>query len=295
MEDANAGGSWQVCDDWTEGRQATQVLKHQLVGSGVQLAHAIRVFETRRRGPGMLMAPRGMGMGPGMSYGNIEAPRPVSMQIPQPPLLGVQQPQLPQSAIPSMFTFPPNNRFHASHGRKRSYSGPPAYHDQQPEGMFNAQQQGQQVFGPDYAEESRFNSFQMPVMNQMPAPVHNTHAGPSHVHGHQHQNSMTDFTSIPIAHSLSRPFSAGQDTTPQQRPFVERRATFDVHAHGQEQQLVPDRRYSEMVPAEFGYGNDVFSSVVPGSSPMFNMGMGLTYSTIEEQPDVPSTQSPGSI
>ncbi|QRV75474.1 homeobox domain protein [Ceratobasidium sp. AG-Ba] len=320
MEDANTG-SWQVCDDWTEGRQASHILKHQLVGSAVQLSHAIRVFEARRQNPGMLM---GRGMGPGMAqmgYPNVEAPRPVSMQIPQPPLLGVQQPQgqhqLPQSATPPMFTFPPNNAaraFHATHGRKRSYSGPPAYHDPPTEGMvqFNTQQQ-QQVFGPDYAEESRFNSFQLPVMNQMPTPAHNhTHAGPSHAHGHQHQNSMTDFTSIPIAHSLSRPFSAGQQDTSPQRPYVERRATFDVHAHGtpdqqqQQAQLVPDvhRRYSEMVPADFGYGNDVFSSVgggmVPGSSPMFNMGMGLNYSQIEEQgvSDVlqpPTTHSPGSM
>ncbi|KAG8706697.1 hypothetical protein FRC09_002276 [Ceratobasidium sp. 395] len=314
MEDANTGGSWQVCDDWTEGRQASHVLKHQLVGSGVQLSHAIRVFEARRRNPGMLMA---RGMMPQLAYSNVEAPRPVSMQIPQPPLLGVQpQPQMPQSATPPMFTFPPNNAaraFHATHGRKRSYSGPPAYHDPPAEGMvpFNTQQQGQQVFGPDYAEESRFNSFQLPVMNQMPTPPVHTHPGPSHVHGHQQQNSMTDFTSIPIAHSLSRPFSAGQDAQQPQRPFVERRATFDVHAHGpqdqqqsQQQQLGPDahRRYSEMVPAEFGYGNDVFSSgMVPGAgSPMFNMGMGLNYSTIEEQgvSDVlqpPATQSPGSM
>ncbi|KAF8602837.1 hypothetical protein BDV93DRAFT_557026 [Ceratobasidium sp. AG-I] len=321
MEDASAGGSWQVCEDWTEGRQATHVLKHQLVGSVVQLSHAIRVFEARRQNTGMLMGSRGMGVGmaPGMSYANVEAPRPVSMQIPQPPLLGVggQQPQpsqhaqLPQSATPPMFTFPPNaaRAFHASHGRKRSYSGPPAYHDPPADGMvpFNTQQQQQQMFGPDYAEESRFNSFQMPVnMNQMPTPAH---AGPSHGHGHQHQNSMSDFTSVPISHSLSRPFSAGQDTTPQ-RPYVERRATFDVHAHGQEQAMVPDvhRRYSEMVPPEFGYGNDVFSSgvvgpgMVPGGgSPMFGMGMGLNYSTIEEQGGVSdvlqpsSTQSPGSM
>ncbi|KAG8739759.1 hypothetical protein FRC10_005184 [Ceratobasidium sp. 414] len=297
MEDANAGGSWQVCDDWTEGRQATHVLKHQLVGSGVQLSHAIRVFEARRRNPAVLMGARGMGMQ--MAYPNVEAPRPVSMQIPQPPLLGVQ----PQSATPPMFTFPPNNAaraFHATHGRKRSYSGPPAYHDPPAEGMVPFQQQSHQVFGPDYAEESRFNSFQLP-MNQMPA-AHN-HPGPSHAH-HQHQNSMTDFTSIPIAHSLSRPFSAGQDSAPQ-RPFVERRATFDVHAHADQQPQLDARRYSEMVPAEFGYANDVFSSVgagmVPGtSSPMFNMGMGIGYSTIEEQGvsnvlQPPTTHSPGSM
>lgn len=34
--------SWKPCSDWTEGMQATKVLRHDLVGSAVQLAHVLR-------------------------------------------------------------------------------------------------------------------------------------------------------------------------------------------------------------------------------------------------------------
>ncbi|KDN38414.1 hypothetical protein RSAG8_09508, partial [Rhizoctonia solani AG-8 WAC10335] len=310
MEDASNGNTWQVCDDWTEGRQASHVMKHQLVGSSIQLAHAMRNFEARRQGLG----------------------RP--MQIPQPPMLNVAHPHPTQP--PPMFTFP-NRTFTATHGRKRSYSGPPA-----------PVQMGD-VFGPDYAEESRFGSFPIPPQT----------AGPSH-HGHAHQNSMSDFTSIPISQSLSqrpysadtprydpsrpypdptRPFSAdpsrpfNPDPT---RPYMDRRATFDVAAHGHEHghgHHVEQRRFSEQTPQTgdgYGYG-DVYNEgmfagqmsmpsnpamgqgmvppvmaqgmvppvmaqnpmpapgtlapnpgMQPGSSPMFGMGMSMNYTGLED-------------
>jgi regulatory protein PHO2 len=44
-----AGGppmrSWKRCADWTEGMQATKVLRHDLVGSAVQLAYVLRNFQ----------------------------------------------------------------------------------------------------------------------------------------------------------------------------------------------------------------------------------------------------------
>ncbi|CAE6505859.1 unnamed protein product [Rhizoctonia solani] len=232
MEDAANGNTWQVCDDWTEGRQASHIMKHQLVGSSTHLSHAMRNFEARRQVSPPLSAPAEINRVQGLT-------RP--MQIPQPPMLNVP--------TPTMFTFPPNRTFHATHGRKRSYSGPPA-----------PVQMGD-VFGPDYAEESRFGSFQMPST-----------AGPSH-HGHGHQNSMSDFTSVPISHT-SRPYSNEPQTYPTARPFsadparsfnperpyMDRRATFDVAAHGQPH--VEQRRYSEQ-SAE-GYYSDMYNEVFPG-------------------------------
>jgi len=45
-----AGGapvrSWKRCADWTEGMQATKILRHDLVGSAVQLAYVLRKFQT---------------------------------------------------------------------------------------------------------------------------------------------------------------------------------------------------------------------------------------------------------
>ena len=44
-----AGGppmrSWKRCADWTEGMQATKILRHDLVGSAVQLAYVLRNFQ----------------------------------------------------------------------------------------------------------------------------------------------------------------------------------------------------------------------------------------------------------
>ncbi|CAE6364375.1 unnamed protein product [Rhizoctonia solani] len=348
MEDAANGGVWQVCDDWTEGRQASHIMKHQLVGSSIQLGHAMRNFEARRQGLG----------------------RP--MQIPQPPMLNVQ----PTSHVHQqshMFTFPPNRTFTATHGRKRSYSGPPA-----------PIQMGD-VFGPDYAEESRFGTFQMSSQaggssagsaSHGPVPgtlsSHGTGAGSLHSHGtghgHAHQGSMSDFSSIPISQLSQRPFSAdpsrqfpqdparqfSQDPARQfnqdpsrpfsadptrqfnqdpsrpfsadstrtftqeiprfdpSRPYMDRRATFDVAAHSHGHAHVEQRRYSEQTAqgeAYAGYGDvyteGMFPGMTPnptmvtpnsamapnatmtgqaqmGNSPMFGMGLNMGYTGLED-------------
>ncbi|KAF8751783.1 Homeodomain [Rhizoctonia solani] len=235
MEDAANGGAWQICDDWTEGRQASHVMKHQLVGSSIQLGHAMRNFEARRQGLG----------------------RP--MQIPQPPMLSVPTASHAHQQ-PHLFTFPPNRQFTATHGRKRSYSGPPA-----------PMQMGD-VFGPDYAEDGAGAASHGPATGTLSS--HGTG------HGHAHQGSMSDFSSIPISQLSQRPFSADpsrqfpqdparqftQDPARQfsqdpsrpfnqdpsrpfsadsnrtftqdmsrfdpSRPYMDRRATFDVAAHG---------------------------------------------------------------
>jgi hypothetical protein len=36
---------WKRCADWTEGHQATKVLRHELIGSAVQLAHLLRTLQ----------------------------------------------------------------------------------------------------------------------------------------------------------------------------------------------------------------------------------------------------------
>jgi hypothetical protein len=40
--DGSALRAWKRCSDWTEGHQATHVLRHTLIGSSVQLAHVLR-------------------------------------------------------------------------------------------------------------------------------------------------------------------------------------------------------------------------------------------------------------
>ncbi|EIW84137.1 homeobox-domain-containing protein, partial [Coniophora puteana RWD-64-598 SS2] len=41
---------WKKCADWTEGQQATQVLRHDLIGSAVQLAHVLRHLNAYTQG-----------------------------------------------------------------------------------------------------------------------------------------------------------------------------------------------------------------------------------------------------
>lgn len=41
---------WKRCADWTEGQQATKVMKHDLIGSAVQLAHLLRNLSTSSQG-----------------------------------------------------------------------------------------------------------------------------------------------------------------------------------------------------------------------------------------------------
>ena len=41
---------WKQCADWTEGQQATKVLRHELVGSAVQLAHVLRHLNAHTSG-----------------------------------------------------------------------------------------------------------------------------------------------------------------------------------------------------------------------------------------------------
>ncbi|KAF8905000.1 hypothetical protein CPB84DRAFT_625557 [Gymnopilus junonius] len=43
--------TWKRCSDWTEGHQATHVLRHTLIGSSVQLAHVLEIFHSNTHTP----------------------------------------------------------------------------------------------------------------------------------------------------------------------------------------------------------------------------------------------------
>lgn len=105
--------TWKKCSDWTEGTQASQVFRHDLIGSAVQLAHVLNdLREFRSRASIPLLNP---------AYGAsnlINAPAsasPTAMQIPQPPLVGLQT---------DVYHHRPS---FLGHSRKRSNSGPPAF------------------------------------------------------------------------------------------------------------------------------------------------------------------------
>lgn len=65
---------WKQCADWTEGQQATKVLRHDLVGSAVQLAHVLRHLNAHTSNPDIrLHAPTYFNQD--MSHAPIEIPQ----------------------------------------------------------------------------------------------------------------------------------------------------------------------------------------------------------------------------
>jgi hypothetical protein len=75
---------WKRCADWTEGNQASKVLRHNLIGSAVQLAHVLRNLHARstRSTDIPLQSP---------SY-KAGAESPTTMEVPQPPMVGLSGP-----------------------------------------------------------------------------------------------------------------------------------------------------------------------------------------------------------
>ena len=103
---------WKQCADWTEGLQATKVLRHDLIGSAVQLAHLLRNLQASGSDI-TLHSP---------SYASSTESPPTPMELPQPPLVGLTGPGF-QYHNNTLDSSSPERHLH---GRKRSESGPPA-------------------------------------------------------------------------------------------------------------------------------------------------------------------------
>ncbi|KIK10317.1 hypothetical protein K443DRAFT_118259 [Laccaria amethystina LaAM-08-1] len=69
---------WEKCADWTEGRQATHVLRHTLIGSAVQLVHLLRDLNTRAVGSDITLYHPS-------TYQRLAQPSPL-IALPSPPL-----------------------------------------------------------------------------------------------------------------------------------------------------------------------------------------------------------------
>ncbi|OJA09777.1 hypothetical protein AZE42_07222 [Rhizopogon vesiculosus] len=101
---------WKKCADWTEGQQATKILRHDLIGSAVQLAHLLRHLSAHASGSDIrLHSP---------TYYSQEPP-PSLMEVPQPPMAGLAGPTYPYDGDVS-----DSRRVeHLIHVRRRSFSG----------------------------------------------------------------------------------------------------------------------------------------------------------------------------
>ncbi|KIK80967.1 hypothetical protein PAXRUDRAFT_210495 [Paxillus rubicundulus Ve08.2h10] len=103
---------WKKCADWTEGQQATKVLRHDLVGSAVQLAHVLRHLNAHTSGSDIRLHSPG--------YFSNE-PSPALLEVPPPPMAALAD---------TGHHYPADNLDlhqpgHASLSRKRSFSPPP--------------------------------------------------------------------------------------------------------------------------------------------------------------------------
>ncbi|KAG2090900.1 uncharacterized protein F5147DRAFT_724314 [Suillus discolor] len=101
---------WKKCADWTEGQQATKILRHDLIGSAVQLAHILRHLNAHASGSDIrLHSP---------SYYSQEPPPPL-MEVPQPPMAILTGPAYPYGGDVS-----DSRRAEGPvHIRRRSFSG----------------------------------------------------------------------------------------------------------------------------------------------------------------------------
>lgn len=110
--------SWKKCSDWTEGTQASLVLRHDLIGSAVQLAHVLNdLRELRSRSSIPLMSPLVYSPSETIATPISTSASSSTMHIPEPPLAGLH---------PAMHTGFHHRPAMLGHTRKRSSSGPPA-------------------------------------------------------------------------------------------------------------------------------------------------------------------------
>jgi regulatory protein PHO2 len=200
---------WKKCSDWTEGMQASNVLRHELVGATVLLLHALRGLPGGPSPTPQLIAPHGFSRSPSNTLSGMQ------MQIPQPPMMAIP----PTPASTSFLSNPTMHHLQMTHGRKRSFSGPAAFHNPLSQSdisspLNDAHSQNAAV-DPGTHSQSNFISppqrptsldFYSPTFldtsftsYQMSTPGSPSRQGPP--------PTLGDFTSVPISHVAPRSFA----------------------------------------------------------------------------------------
>ncbi|KAI5121235.1 hypothetical protein M0805_007242 [Coniferiporia weirii] len=207
--------SWKKCSDWTEGTQASLILRHDLIGSAVQLAHVLNDLKDRRtRSSIPLLNPTAYS--PSEMLSTPVSAGSMSMQIPQPPLASLQS-----DAFSELHQRPT----YFGHSRKRSNSGPPAlirnvpgsYADNFPPAGTIPEHSAAHPYSAGYTSTSfdrpsqiaTYSYGQRVASDYLPSSLQ-----PPHMQQTMQDPSMPDYSSVPISHGPShRHFSSGPDTT----------------------------------------------------------------------------------
>ncbi|KAG8970547.1 hypothetical protein FRC03_006676 [Tulasnella sp. 419] len=210
--------TWKKCSDWTEGMQATKMLRHEVIGHAVQLYRALSHFQGYRS-PGLTPSAGIVVLTPTPAYpqlqlgessaheGSPQASGHTSFGYPAPahvPSLGYAGQQLHDRQGPR---------------RQRAWSGPAAFSNEASESL-PSPVYSSSTYTPypttsatDPAALDYLSSGQSYVTQAFPSyPVQSmsahvaTSSNPS---SHHHSGSLSDFSSVPISQAVAtRPYSA---------------------------------------------------------------------------------------
>ncbi len=227
--------SWKKCTDWTEGMQASTMLRHEVIGSYAQLYQALSRFPGHRSpapspppGSVVLRAPHAYQQVNAYATAmasNFSDPSGSGSPLHQSPLHHSPPVDLagsPASQSPSHFAFPQHV---VNQGRQRSYSGPAAYQAEPsvdspagyPTSPFSPYPQTESptldynlnTSSAQYqpTNTSPFPTYAIPssMVSAAPAP---SPTGTSHQQQqHHHSGSLSDFAPVAIS-QIGRPFSS---------------------------------------------------------------------------------------
>lgn len=186
--DSSGGRVWKRCADWTEGMQATRILRHDLIGGAVQLAHLLRNLSTSTQGSDIrLHSP---------SYHNSGQQSPVAPDVAHPPMANLNGPGYHQAA----HTLDIPRSDYLTEGRRRSYPGSSQTHHSR-ESNFGAVElnAAADIHGSSPAE---YNSYSRP-----PTRAHSYHSPmfSDYNESESHQQSPVDFESPHASNGHSQP------------------------------------------------------------------------------------------
>ncbi|KAG5646099.1 hypothetical protein DXG03_004338 [Asterophora parasitica] len=215
---------WKRCSDWTEGQQASRVLRHDLIGSAVQLAHLLRNLHTNFTSDIALRPP---------SYRTEQSTSPMAaMELPPPPMAhlaptGQGYSYQHHDVIPESSAPPPqqSTRFQ----KRSSYPGP-AVAAPSPGSYSNDSDRPPPYSAPPSAVPVSFAQHQSnshPYSASQAAANYAVEGGQIYMeypsvdvqqnavaHHSQQSGQVEDYSEVPISHGLApRPYSA-QSSTP---------------------------------------------------------------------------------
>jgi regulatory protein PHO2 len=229
---------WRPCPDWTEGHQASQVLRHDLIGSAVQLSHFLRNLRAGSRSD--------IPLRPADSYRTVasppmQMPRPSPpMELPLPPLANLAGANLRVHYQNDGLDLPPSLGRRDLDRKRLSYSGSGMTNDS-PDAFTNTTTQtppqsapanGRYAQHPSYAAVSQQGT---PASSSFGSPMFNDYVPEAHHVGHSGQHPTRDeYSGIRISSGLiPRPYPVMDRTFYDEAthklapPYQPRRSSYD--------------------------------------------------------------------